>query len=231
MKKIKVIIFVAAIIIGLLFAKAFGTVLGVNLPGIKFFSYIKGSGIVKTEKRDLAPFKQIDVSGAIEVEITSQKEFNVDVQTDDNLLEYVRTEVSGDTLKIYTKGFLKRQNPVKVFISLPELTGAEVSGASKITANNIKTETLTLDLSGASKILVNGEAANLNIDASGASKIDAENLQVANADIDLSGATRVVVNATEELKADASGASKILYVGQPKNIFKDTSGAAKVSQK
>lgn len=231
MKKVKVIIFIVALIIGLAFAKVFGAVLGFSLPTVSIFSSIKGSGVIKTEKRELAGFKKIEVSGAIEVEINAQKDFSVDVEADDNLLEYVKTEVDGDTLKIYTKSRIWKHNKIRVVISMPELTEADVSGASKITANNIKTDSFKIDVSGASKIEVNGEAKDLKIEASGASKINAENLKVANADVDISGATSVTVNATEEVKAEASGASKINYVGEPKNVIKDVSGASKVSQK
>lgn len=231
MRKVKVIIFIAALVIGVLIAKSFGAVLGFSLPNISFFKSVKGSGVTKVEKRDLAGFKKIDVSGAIEVEITSQKDFSVDVEADDNLLEYVKTEVDGETLKIYTEKRISTRNKIRVVIAMPELTEAEVSGASKITANNIKTDSFKLDVSGASKIEINGEAQDLKIEASGASKINAENLKVANADVDVSGATSVTVNATEEVKAEASGASKINYVGEPKNLIKDTSGASRVSQK
>jgi hypothetical protein len=114
---------------------------------------------------------------------------------------------------------------------MPDLTGVDVSGVSKVTANNIKTESFNLDISGAAKVELNGEANDLIIDASGASKINAENLKVANANVDVSGASHITVNATEEIKADASGASKINYVGEPKNVIKHTSGASRVSQK
>ncbi len=231
MKKVKVIIFIVALVIGVLIAKSFGAVLGFTLPNISFFKSIKGSGVTKVEKRDVAGFKKIEVSGAIEVEITAQKDFSVDVEADDNLLEYVKTEVDGDTLKIYTKSRIWKSNKIRVVISMPELTETVVSGASKITANNVKTDSFKIDVSGASKIEVNGEAKDLKIEASGASKINAENLKVANADVDVSGATSVTVNATEEVKAEASGASKINYIGEPKNLIKDVSGASKVSQK
>jgi hypothetical protein len=231
MKKVKIAIFIVALIIGLAFAKVFGAVLGFGFPTVSIFSSVKGSGVIKTEKREVKGFKQIDVSGAIEVEINAQKDFSVDVEADDNLLEYVKTEVDGDTLKIYTKSRIWKHNKIRVVISMPELTEAEVSGASKITASNIKTESFKLDVSGASKIEVNGEAKDLKIESSGASKINAENLKVANADVEVSGATSVTINATEEVKAEASGASKIHYVGEPKNVIKDVSGASKVSQK
>jgi len=141
------------------------------------------------------------------------------------------TEVSGETLKIYVKERFTMRSKIKVRISMPELKGAEISGASKIIANNVKTETFNLNVSGASKVEIYGEANNLNIDASGASKINTENFKVANAKVDVSGATQITVNATEEVRAEASGASKVNYVGEPKNVIKDTSGASKVSQK
>ena len=231
MKKVKVIIFIAALVIGLMIAKSFGAVLGFSNVSFNFFSGIKGSGVSKIEKRDVANFKQIDVSGIIEVEVVAQKNFSVEVEADDNLLEYVKTEVDGDTLKLYTKNRISPSTKIRVVISMPELTGADVSGVSKLTANEIKTESFHLDVSGASKIEINGEAKNLKIEASGASKINAENLKVSNADVDVSGATHVTVNATEEVRADASGASKVNYVGEPKNVIKDTSGASRVSQK
>ncbi len=233
MKKVKVIIFVVALIVGLMFAKVFGAVLGFSAPTFSFnlFSKVKGSGILQTEKRDLSGFKKIDVSGVIEIELTAQKDFSVVVETDDNLLEYVKTEVDGDTLKLYTKRGLSPKTKIRVVIAMPELTEAEVSGVSKLTAVEIKTESLKLDVSGASRVEISGQARDLKIEASGASKINTENLKVANADVDISGATFVTVNATEEVKADASGASRVNYVGEPKNVIKDTSGASRVSQK
>lgn len=233
MRKIKIAIFIAALIIGLVFAKVFGAVLGIGMPNMNFsFSNrVKGSGVAKIEKRELSGFKKIDVSGALNIEITAQKDFSIEVESDDNLIEHIITEVSGDTLNIYTKKGIKPYTKTRVLISMPELTGAEISGVSKIIATNVKTDLLDLNISGASKVEVSGQANKLNVNANGASKINAEGLKVENANLDLSGATKVTVFATEELKAEASGASKIYYVGEPKNIIKDISGAGKIQQK
>lgn len=232
MKKIKVAIFIVALVVGLIFAKVFGAVLGFSFPTVSFraFSGIKGSGVSKVEKRELSGFKKIDVSGIINLEVTAQKDFSVDVETDDNLLEHVVTEVSGDTLKLYTKKNISPSNKIRVVVAMPELVDLDISGVSKTTVNNIKTDSFKVDISGAAKIELNGEANDLNIDASGASKINAENLKVANANVDVSGATNVVVSATEEVKAHASGASKVRYTGEPKNVIKKTSGASSVKQ-
>lgn len=219
MRKVKVIIFVVALVIGLIAAKAFGAVLGLTMPSVSFnvFNKIKGSGVTKVEKREVRDFKQIDVSGAIQLDVVAQKDFSVEVEADDNLLEHIVTEVKGETLKIYTKERLSMRGKIRVTVAMPDLTELEVSGVSKVTAQNIKTDSFKLNVSGASKIEVSGEAKDLTIDSSGASKINAENLKAANAKVDVSGASNITVNASEEVRADASGASKINYVGEPKN--------------
>ena len=74
-------------------------------------------------------------------------------------------------------------------------------------------------------------AKELIADASGASTIDAENLKVENADVEASGASKATISATNDLKVDASGASKISYIGEPKNIKQNSSGASSVIKK
>ncbi len=77
---------------------------------------------------------------------------------------------------------------------------------------------------------VSGETANLIIDISGAGKVDAGNLKAENAAIDASGASRVNIFAVNQLRADASGASKIVYTGSPKSVEKNSSGASSIRQ-
>lgn len=231
MKKLKVIIFIAALVVSIAIVKVFGFSPSFNLPTFRFFSGIKGSGVVKTEKREVSGFKKIEISKAINVEVVAQKDFNVDVETDENLFEYIKTEVSGDTLKIYSVQKIRPSTKTRILIAMPELIDADISGASKLSASNINTDYLNIGISGAAIVELSGEVNKLNIDSSGAAKIDAEALRSANANIDVSGASKITVNATEEIRIDASGASKISYVGEPKNIIKNTSGASKVSQK
>ena len=71
----------------------------------------------------------------------------------------------------------------------------------------------------------------MGADASGASTIDAENLKVEDADVEASGASSATVSATNDLKVDASGASKISYNGEPKSIKQNSSGASSVTKK
>ena len=224
MKKVGLLIFILALTVGIIFANllGFGRIRNIS------FGSIQGSGTLKTEKRDVSGFSKIDAGSAVNIEISFQKDFSVDVEADDNLLEQVKTEVDGDTLKVYTKGRMSTRNPINVRIVMPAIEGLEVSGASKANVSNVMADSLHIEASGASKIKINGEVKELNVDASGASKIDAENLKVVNAEIDASGASGITVFVSGQLNADASGASKIIYFGNPTNVEKSASGASAV---
>ncbi len=225
MKKICLAIFILALTIGLIFSTSCG------FGGINNFSGVKGSGTSKTEQRNVADFREIEASGAVNLEVDAQKDFSVTVEADDNLLQYIKTEVSGDTLKIYSEGRISPTAKLNVKISMPALEGLDVSGASDAKIMNVKADSLELKASGASEIIINGEANKLKANATGASEINAENLLTENADVDASGASSANVSATNELNVEASGASKISYTGEPKNLKQNSSGASSINKK
>jgi len=231
MKKLGIIIFVVALLIGV----AFSSLFSFGKASARFinfsFNSIAGSGVAATENRNLSGFKGIDVGGVFQVEVTAGKDFSVVVEADDNLLQYVKTEVSGDVLKISSTERLKSSTPMRIRISAPDIESVEGSGACKISVADLKSSELRVDTSGASKINLTGEASSLTIDVSGASNIDAANLKAENATVDASGASKVEVFVTGKLVSEASGASKIGYAGNPTSVAKDTSGAGKVYQK
>lgn len=231
MKKIGLIVFILALVIGVVVSSlaSFGRVSG-KLFNVSW-SGVKGSGDIKTENREVSDFKAIDVSGAFEVEITAQKNFSVEVEADDNLLELIRTEVDGDTLKIKSEKSLKSGNPMKVRISAPDISSLELSGASKVILVNLNNESLSLDSSGASKIKIEGTTGNFDVEMSGASKLDAENLKAENVYVESSGASNLNVFVTNVLKANLSGATNVTYSGSPKSVDKKTSGASSVKEK
>lgn len=233
MKKIGFIIFASALIIGLVVSNLFSF----GRVSSKFFNFSfnfkgeKGSGHMASEVRDLKGFRAIDVGGVFHVEITAQKEFSVEVEADDNLLQYIKTEVRGGKLNIEMDKKVSTKNPMRIRISAPDIDDLDVSGAANVTITDLKNTGISVDSSGASKIKIMGETAKLAVDVSGATKVDAEHLKSENATVEASGASHVGVNVTGQLRADASGASKIVYSGSPTNVEKKSSGASHISAK
>src|SRR5215210_7220442 len=98
MKKFGILIFIVAIIVGVVFANlfSFGRATG-KLINFSVGTRIKGSGVVRSETRNAGGFDAVDVSGVFQVEVTAGKDFSVEVRADENLLPYIRTEVEEGT--------------------------------------------------------------------------------------------------------------------------------------
>jgi hypothetical protein len=165
----------------------------------------------------------------IQVDVTAQKDFSIVVETDENIVQLVETEVNNGVLEISCEKHVSTSSPIRVHITAPDIEKVEVSGVSNVTVASIKNSTFSADVSGASKVKIDGETSQLKAEASGASKIDAQNLTAENGTISTSGASGANVNVTGSLKADASGASHINYSGTPKDVQKRSSGASSVN--
>jgi hypothetical protein len=213
---------------------------------------IRGSGDVVTEEFPLTGFDKVDVSHAFRVDITQNNTFSVSVSIDDNLVEHLRVEKSGTTLKI---GLAPNRDYVATHptaeVTMPELTGLEMSGGSRGTITGFEsTIGLSIDLSGASSLegdieagdslvdlsggsdlTLTGSGQDLTIDASGGSDGDLADFLVADANVDASSASTVTVNASGTLNVDASSASHVYYLGSPTLGTIDESSGASVERR
>ena len=164
MKKIGLIIFAVALLVGVIFANfvSFGKA-DVGLMDFSFKRGVKGSGNVVTETREITGFKAIDVSGVFNVEIVAQKEFSVQIEADDNLIQLIQTELTT---------VCSRSQPRNGSIQQPHdhpNFGAghrknTIFWCSKVSLTELNNTSLRIDTSGASKVTVAGETKDPNVE-------------------------------------------------------------------
>jgi len=193
---------------------------------------ISGSGTVTTSQRAHTDFKGVEAGGAVEVTVTAQQDYKVEVEADDNIIEHIRTKVSDGILEIsMDPEFSYSNTTVRVHVWLPQLTSLDISGASTAKVTQVSSEDLSIGASGASSITIEGSSKILRGEVSGASALLAEKLTAERVMIEASGASKGHVYATASLTAEASGASTIYYSGEPKNIEEETSGASSIKRR
>jgi len=220
MKKITFVIFIAFL------ASVISSCNLANLNGKK------DSVNFASEKRNDFGFREIKAGNAVILIITVQEEFGVTVEGDENLLKDVKTEVEGETLLISLRGNkILPTNKIRLKISMPELLGLELWGASEATVTKAKSDSLKLQIGGTSAVKIDGETKSLTATANGASKIDAENLKTENAEAKAAGTSEIIVSAANDLLAEAFGASTIYYLGEPKNLKQNVVGSSEVRKK
>src|SRR5258708_3782804 len=64
---------------------------------------VHGSGNQVSEIRKVAVFTRIDVSGAFKIILKQDSSSTLNITADDNVVQYIKTEVSGDKLRISTR--------------------------------------------------------------------------------------------------------------------------------
>ncbi len=193
--------------------------------------FVRGSGNVVTREMDLSGFTRLNVSGAFRVYLTQSDRYRVVISADDNLWDSLEISKSGDTLRIdFKPGTVGIQSAtLEAEISMPTLKGIDVSGASKLTGE-MNTGDLSAEVSGASQFTLEGTGGDLTLNVSGASRADLSQFVVEDANVEASGASQATVNVEGRLDAEASGASRVRYRGNPTLGRIDESGASSVER-
>jgi hypothetical protein len=216
--------FVRYLVVALLASLAVGCGLHVNFGGPARV----GSGVVVTQSRPVGEFRYVKAGGAVELDIAVAEEASLEIEFDDNLHEIVSVETVGDNLTIRTLENYRSKQALKVRLTTPALAGVDLSGASTAQIKGVNSDSFEIQLSGASSASIDGVARQLTADASGASKINCMGLEAETVDASLSGASSAEVHVTAALLVDASGASQVLFKGNPPRIEKRISGASSV---
>src|SRR5215813_1694313 len=192
---------------------------------------VDGSGLRKSEKRDLGSFTAIHTEGAFSVEATTQKPASFEIEADDNILPLIKSEVRDGVLFLKAEKNYNSRQGVLVRITAPDLTKVEATGASKFRILGIKNDQFEVSSTGASTIVASGDTKNLEIHSTGAGLVDTHSLHAAKASVSSTGAAKVDVWASDELDANVTGVGQVTYSGDPKVVNKHTAGAASVTKR
>jgi Putative auto-transporter adhesin, head GIN domain len=192
---------------------------------------LAGSGVRKTEKRELKPFKAIDAKGAYEINVTCQKPASFEIEADDNILPLIKTEVHDGVLIVSNDESYHSSKAVTLRIAVPELDEVTSRGAGEINISDAAGEKLRLESLGAASFNATGKVKSVEISSTGAGSINAANLQAEEAKVDVTGAASVEVYASDQLDAKVSGAASVEYSGNPKTVNKSVAGIGSVNPK
>lgn len=212
----------------------------------------QGSGVIVTRRLDLpAEVQRIELGDAFRATITvGTMEPSAKVAIDDNLLDRLDIAIDGDTVAIDVKGRV-RDATLRVAIGVTRLrelrlAGAsrasieegvgladdvtvEGSGASEVRLGSVDLDEFDISLSGASKLSgATGGANQITADVSGASILALLGVEADEAQVGVSGASRAEVTVRDRLEATASGASTVVYQGDPDHVIRDESGASSI---
>ncbi|BFP42401.1 head GIN domain-containing protein [Flavobacteriaceae bacterium GF1] len=215
---------------------------------------VKGNGKTVTIERSVGEYDYVALAGWFDVELVDGTEGQLTLKGEENLLEYIKTEVKDGKLTIKQKrGInLKPSNwndGITITVPVENVDGVSLSGSGDIVgktvlkSNRFRTsisgsgdisleiEATSLDasMSGSGDMNLSGRATDFEVSVSGSGDIRAYDLEADFVDAQVSGSADIKVTAKEMLKARVSGSGDISYKGNPKKIDTKSSGSGDIS--
>ena len=211
---------------------------------------IKGNRNVISESRTISSdFDKIDIQQGISLYLTQGNTTNLKVETDENIMDLLKTEVQNNALKIYFEKNVYKAKARNVYLTTKTLSSIEASSGSSVKsgytwqANQFKLQTssgssvrikvnadnLTSSSSSGSTIRLYGKTNTFSAKASSGSSINATELNCNNVMAKASSGASISVNVSGRLTAEASSGGSVNYDGNPTEINKDTSSGGSVS--
>jgi hypothetical protein len=212
---------------------------------------VYGNNHVVKKEREAGRFTGLRVSSGIDVYLKQTGNESIEVEADENLHEYILTEIRDGVLHVYTEVNIREAEMKRVYVTMKDITSLKTSSAGDIIGETpVKTDKLELsassagdikleiyakdveaDISSSGDVTLTGEADILNADLSSAGDLNAYGLELREADVSASSAGDADISVSERLIARSSSAGDINYRGNPKYVDAHSSSAGGVHRK
>ena len=218
---------------------------------------IKGNGNVVTIERSTDDYDAIAVSGWFNVILVDGQEGKLSIEGDENLLEYIKTEVKEGKLVIKVKkGYNLQPSSWKkdgsIYVTVPvesvnevtlsgsgDIVGKKTISASEFSTNmsgsgditlDVESKTVSASMSGSGDINLSGTTEVFDVQISGSGDIEAYDLIADTVDASISGSADIKVTANKMLKARVSGSGDIHYRGDATKLDTKSSGSGDITR-
>jgi hypothetical protein len=213
---------------------------------------LEGSGNLATESREVGGIRAVTLAGVGNLVVRQTGAEALTVTADDNLVEYIRTEVRGGTLIIEldprAPGTIVKPSVTPVFdLQIAVIEGIAASGSGSVAADTLRAETISIAvsgsgdvrmasldvdgieaaISGSGDVVLAGRARAQTIAVSGSGRYSASELASSSAAVGVSGSGDARVWAADALDISISGSGSVAYYGDP-DVTKRVSGSGRV---
>ena len=216
------------------------------------YNGVRGDGNVITENRKISnDFTRIKASRGLDVYITKSSDLSLVVEADENLHEFIETDIIDKTLIITTNKNIGLATAKKIHLSVENLNEILVSSGAEIYSENtfftkdlkisassgaemnlvLNVNNLVCSTSSGAEINLSGIAINFDANSSSGSEINAYELKAKNCIAKASSGSDIEISVSDSFEGEAASGADIKYKGNPKVVSKNKSSGGSVKNK
>jgi hypothetical protein len=186
---------------------------------------IVGSGRIVSESRSPGTYDGIQLLGVGKVYVTQDSVESLRIESDDNIIGFVETTVSGGVLTVQLRDGSYSNITLRVYATMKHPGLLSCSGAGEIrTTGAVHIDALVCRLTGAGIISISGTSADQTIEINGAGSILNFDMVSSRCSASISGSGVIETTATESLQAAIAGTGTITYGGNPTVVHTSIAG-------
>jgi hypothetical protein len=189
---------------------------------------VQGSGVAKTEAREVEKFDQLTITGGMDATVTIGDQQSVSIEADDNILPVIDTRVENGKLIVEPTEGYSSKTPVKLTITVPQLTGVAINGSGDVDVSGLDgAESFAVAINGSGDVTAKGTAQSVSVAVRGSGDVKLQELAAKNGKVAVAGSGDVTVNASDALDVSIAGSGDVKYLGSPK-VTKSIAGVGDV---
>ena len=175
---------------------------------------VTGSGVASSEKRTISRVSAVELYGVGTLTVDSGGEPMLTIEADDNMLQYVKSSVDGETLRVGVGAGTYVWNTGYPRISMEggSASAYELRGQTQLVLTQAELDSLTLSLDGQCSVSLTGKISQLAIEVSGQCSINASNASIDSITGNVSGQSTLICGETTDVKVKTNKDSFIKKV-------------------
>ena len=191
---------------------------------------VAGDGRITSEQRPVSNLSSLDVSGPMQVDVRVGGQPGLKIEADSNLLPMIRSEVAGDTMRIWVDGQIKPTQPIRVSYSAPRLSHLRTTGSGRTDVTGLNGAPLTFVKTGSGKTQLAGNVSNFDVRSTGSGTVDALGLRSGSAYANLAGSGSIMLGQVDgdQLTAHVRGSGDIEATGAVQTLNASVNGSGDV---
>lgn len=198
-------------------------------------SSIQGNQQISSDVRPVSSLTTLDINNMkridIKIDVRVGPAPSLVIEADSNLQPLIHSEVSGNTLRIWSDSNIRSSNGIHVIYTTPHLKKVTIAGAGRLVVSGLNGDDFSLEQRGSMKSELSGKVARFDVANNDSGRINAAALVSGNTDAVQNGSGSIQLGNVrgERINVAVNGSGHISASGSVQRLDANVNGSGDIN--
>ena len=198
-------------------------------------SSIQGNQQISSDVRPVSSLTTLDINNMkridIKIDVRVGPAPSLVIEADSNLQPLIHSEVSGNTLRIWSDSNIRSSNGIHVIYTTPHLRKVTIAGAGRLVVSGLNGDDFSLEQRGSMKSELSGKVARFDVANNDSGRINAAALVSGNTDAVQNGSGSIQLGNVrgERINVAVNGSGHISASGSVQRLDANVNGSGDIN--